>query len=93
MSDRKDERIIASKVLEGSRKDTMLKVDKVELVKNLEADIYCAKVASYAQGLGIIKAASDDKGWGVNLSVCARIYVVWWMHHSCSFSLQDLGCA
>jgi 6-phosphogluconate dehydrogenase len=74
MSARKDERIIASKVLEGPSKDAMPKVDKVQLVKDLEAALYCAKVASYAQGLGIIKAASDDKGWGVDLSLCARMW-------------------
>jgi 6-phosphogluconate dehydrogenase len=74
MSARKDERIIASKVLEGPTKDAMPKVDKVQLVKDLEAALYCAKVASYAQGLGIIKAASDDKGWGVDLSLCARMW-------------------
>jgi 6-phosphogluconate dehydrogenase len=74
MSARKDERIIASKVLEGPTKDAMPKADKVQLVKDLEAALYCAKVASYAQGLGIIKAASDDKGWGVDLSLCARMW-------------------
>ena len=36
--------------------------------------LYCAKVTSYAQGLGIIKAASDKKGWDVDLSLCSRMW-------------------
>jgi 6-phosphogluconate dehydrogenase len=74
MSGRKDERIIASKVLEGPNKDAMPNVDKDQLIADLQAALYCAKVASYAQGLGIIKAASENKDWGVDLSLCARMW-------------------
>jgi 6-phosphogluconate dehydrogenase len=74
MSARKDERIIASKVLEGPKKADMPTVDKLQLIADLEAALYCSKVASYAQGLGIIKAASDDKDWKVDLSLCARMW-------------------
>ena len=40
----------------------------------MEASLYAAKVVSYAQGLGIIKAASDKNEWGVNLTECARLW-------------------
>ena len=49
-------------------------IDKEQLLSDLKKALYCAKVCSYAQGLGIIKAASDKKGWNVDLSLCARMW-------------------
>lgn len=41
---------------------------------DLEESLYASKVVSYAQGLGIIKAASDKYNWDVNLTECARLW-------------------
>ena len=43
-------------------------------MEDLQAALYAAKVCSYAQGLSIIKAASDKNGWNVDLSECVRIW-------------------
>lgn len=72
ISGRKDERIAASKVLEGPA--VMPNFDKEQLLSDLQAALYCSKVCSYAQGLGIIKAASEHNNWNVNLSSCARMW-------------------
>lgn len=72
ISGRKDERVAASKILEGPTE--MPAVDKDQVLADLQAALYCSKVASYAQGLGIIKAASDKNDWDVDLSLCARMW-------------------
>lgn len=73
ISGRKEERIIASKTLNGPGHD-MPAVDKEQLISDLQAALYCAKVTSYAQGLGIIKAASDKNNWDVDLALCANMW-------------------
>lgn len=72
ISGRKEEREAAEKVLEGPS-DTP-NVDKDQIIKDLESALYCSKVASYAQGLCIIQAASDKNDWNVDLSLCARMW-------------------
>mmetsp|Transcript_24406 Transcript_24406/g.56839 ORF Transcript_24406/g.56839 Transcript_24406/m.56839 type:complete len:488 (-) Transcript_24406:1379-2842(-) len=72
ISGRKSERENASKILEGPSE--MPSVDKDQVVADLQASLYCAKVCSYAQGLGIIKAASEKHDWNVDLSSCARMW-------------------
>jgi 6-phosphogluconate dehydrogenase len=73
ISARKEERVVAATVLQGPTSD-MPKVDKEQLLSDLQAALYCAKVASYAQGMGIIEAASTKHGWGVDLSLCALMW-------------------
>jgi 6-phosphogluconate dehydrogenase len=73
ISSRKEERIVASTILQGPTSD-MSAVDKEQLLSDLQAALYCAKVASYAQGMGIIEAASTKHEWGVDLSLCALMW-------------------
>lgn len=72
VSGRKAEREAASKILEGPK--DLPPVDKEQLLSDLKKALYCAKVTSYAQGMGIIKAASDKKDWNVDLSLCSRMW-------------------
>ncbi|KAL9180275.1 hypothetical protein ACHAXT_008245 [Thalassiosira profunda] len=75
ISARKDERVKASSILKGPEMTAAeIPVHKGQLLDDLKAALYAAKVCSYAQGLGIIKAASDDMHWNVNLSDCARMW-------------------
>lgn len=73
ISSRKEERIVASKILQGPTTD-MPPVDKEQLLADLQAALYCAKVASYAQGMGIIAAASNKHEWHCDLSLCALMW-------------------
>jgi len=72
ISGRKDERQIASTKLEGPK--GIPNIDKEQLINDLRAALYCSKVTSYAQGLGIIKAASLKNEWNVDLGLCARLW-------------------
>ena len=72
ISGRKGERESASKILEGPT--GMPPIDKDQVIADLQSALYCAKVCSYAQGLGIIKAASEKHDWKVDLSLCARMW-------------------
>lgn len=72
ISGRKDERITASKILTGPTETP--NVSKPQIIADLGEALYCAKVCSYAQGMGLIKAASDAHNWDVNLSQCAKMW-------------------
>lgn len=43
---------------------------------HLPQALYASKICSYAQGMNIIKAKSDEKKWGVNMGGLARIWKV-----------------
>jgi len=73
ISGRKNERVAAEKILEGPE-SSQLSVDKNQVIEDLKAALYCSKIASYAQGLAIIKAASEKHGWNVDLGLCARMW-------------------
>jgi 6-phosphogluconate dehydrogenase len=43
-------------------------------VEDLEHALYAAKLASYAQGFDLLRTASDDRGYGIDLGEVARIW-------------------
>lgn len=51
-------------------------VNKKEMVQLVKHALYASKICSYAQGLNIIKAKSDEKGWNVDLGEISRIWKV-----------------
>ena len=69
LSSRKEERVIASQVLEGPAKKT-LKLDLEDLRKALLA----AKIVSYAQGFSLMGSASKQYGWDLNLGAVALLW-------------------
>mmetsp|Transcript_20659 Transcript_20659/g.36314 ORF Transcript_20659/g.36314 Transcript_20659/m.36314 type:complete len:488 (+) Transcript_20659:124-1587(+) len=72
LSGRKEEREAAEMILEGP--EVKPSVDKGQIIKDLHEALYCSKIVSYAQGLAIIKAASDKNEWNVDLALCARMW-------------------
>eukprot|EP00565_Helicotheca_tamesis_P008626 CAMPEP_0185730754 /NCGR_PEP_ID=MMETSP1171-20130828/10902_1 /TAXON_ID=374046 /ORGANISM="Helicotheca tamensis, Strain CCMP826" /LENGTH=470 /DNA_ID=CAMNT_0028399877 /DNA_START=95 /DNA_END=1507 /DNA_ORIENTATION=+ len=72
ISSKKEDRLKAAEVLKGPT--DFPNVAKDQIIEDLEAALYAAKVCSYAQGLQLIKAASDAHDWGVDLSECARLW-------------------
>eukprot|EP00616_Rhizochromulina_sp_CCMP1243_P003160 CAMPEP_0118964004 /NCGR_PEP_ID=MMETSP1173-20130426/1808_1 /TAXON_ID=1034831 /ORGANISM="Rhizochromulina marina cf, Strain CCMP1243" /LENGTH=492 /DNA_ID=CAMNT_0006912425 /DNA_START=23 /DNA_END=1501 /DNA_ORIENTATION=- len=72
LSARKDERVAASTVLSGPTE--FPSVDKGQLLEDARNALYAAKICSYAQGMELIKAASNEFEWNVNLGECARIW-------------------
>jgi len=72
ISGRRDERVRASKLLSGPSEPP--NVSKPQIVQDLGTALYCAKVCSYAQGLCIIKAASKEYDWDIDLAQCAKMW-------------------
>jgi 6-phosphogluconate dehydrogenase len=72
LSGRKGEREEAEKILKGPSDKP--NVDKSQIIRDLQEALYCSKIVSYAQGLSIIKAASDKNEWNVDLALCARMW-------------------
>jgi len=75
ISSMKEKRVAASKVLhgpDGSRKATGGASE--ELIAALEDALFFAKISSYAQGMALLRAASNTYGWNLNLSEIARIW-------------------
>ncbi|MBD1848618.1 NADP-dependent phosphogluconate dehydrogenase [Leptolyngbya sp. FACHB-711] len=72
MSSIKQERIAASKVLDGptGKYDGNVK----EFVNKIRDALYCSKICSYAQGMALLGKASQDFNYNLNLGETARIW-------------------
>ncbi|CAB9512995.1 6-phosphogluconate dehydrogenase, decarboxylating (Fragment) [Seminavis robusta] len=71
LSGRKEEREAASSILNAP---TIEKPERQSLIDDVRAAMYASKICSYAQGLSLIKAASDEHTWNVDLAECARLW-------------------
>ena len=72
LSAQKAERVAASKLLPGV---TMAPaVDKARLIEDVRHALYASKVCSYAQGMNLLRAASNAYKWGLELGRIARIW-------------------
>ncbi len=68
----KDERVVASKVLK--QKIKLFKGDKKKLVNDLRQALYASKIASYAQGYQLMRAAAAEYGWNLNYGGIALMW-------------------
>ncbi|MGZ4787858.1 MAG: NADP-dependent phosphogluconate dehydrogenase [Terriglobales bacterium] len=73
LSSMKEERVAASKVLSDSS-PKRYSGDKPALIKAIHDALYAAKVCSYAQGMSLIRAGSNEYNWGITLREIARIW-------------------
>src|SRR6266550_1751949 len=73
LSSQKEARVEASKQITAH---SIGKYDRLDdTTKNyVHEALYASKICSYAQGMNLIKAGSDEFGWNINLSECARIW-------------------
>lgn len=67
----KDERVAASKILQGPAK--VAKLPKT-FVRDLEKALYAAKITSYAQGYMLMQAAAKSYGWTLNYGGIAQMW-------------------
>lgn len=73
LSAQKEARVAASRKIRGIA--TGNKGAFNTTIKNQIHDaLYASKICSYAQGMNLIKAGSDQFGWNINLSEVARIW-------------------
>lgn len=61
----KDERIRASKILDGP-KDAKFTGDKAKFLDQLGQALYASKIVSYAQGFMLMRQAAKDNNWKLN---------------------------
>ncbi|MGF1512751.1 MAG: NADP-dependent phosphogluconate dehydrogenase [Elainellaceae cyanobacterium] len=72
MSSYKEERVAASKQLEGP--EAKYQGDAKALVNKIRDALYCSKICSYAQGMALLSKASDEFGYDLDLGETARIW-------------------
>jgi 6-phosphogluconate dehydrogenase len=79
LSSLKDQRVLAAKSIRGVLAGKPLPAgdataERDALVAAVHDALLCAKICSYAQGLQLIRAGSDNYGWGISLQEMARIW-------------------
>jgi 6-phosphogluconate dehydrogenase len=72
LSSQKAQRVEASQQLRGPRAEIGL--PHAELVAKVHDALYASKIVSYAQGLDLMRAVSDKKGWALDLGGIASIW-------------------
>lgn len=77
LSGLKEERVEAAKVFKAGGVEDSLSdqvVDKKKLIDDVRQALYSSKICSYAQGMNLIRAKSEEKGWDLKLGELARIW-------------------
>ncbi|ENH96005.1 6-phosphogluconate dehydrogenase [Gracilibacillus halophilus YIM-C55.5] len=71
----KEERVAASKVLQGpSAGDKPYEGDKDELIEAIRQALYMSKIVSYAQGFAQMRAASEENDWNLRYGNISMIF-------------------
>ena len=70
----KDERVAAAKVLRGPQSATTARSERAAFVEDLRRALYAAKIASYAQGYMLMRAAASEYGWNLNYGGIALMW-------------------
>ncbi len=66
VSSKKDERETASKVF--TNLDRKVDFNKETIIEDLYSALFASKIISYAQGFDLLKTASNENNWNLNLS-------------------------
>ena len=69
----KDERVAASKVLNGPATTAKI-ADRAGFIEEVRRALYCSKMVSYAQGYMLLRAAEKEFGWRLNLGGIALMW-------------------
>lgn len=69
----KDERIAASKILNGP-KLAAFDGDRAAFIEAVRKALYASKICSYAQGFAQMRAASEEYNWGLDYGSIAMIF-------------------
>ncbi len=72
MSSIKDERVAASTQISGP--DGKITENTTLWVNKIRDALYCSKICSYAQGMALLRKASETYGYELDLGECARIW-------------------
>src|SRR5208282_6923477 len=69
----KEERVEASKILEGPASKAAVG-DSTVFVEDVRCALYCSKIVSYAQGYMLLRAAAKENGWNLNMGGIALMW-------------------
>lgn len=69
----KEERVVASKVLNGP-KNKPFDRDKKAFIEKIREALYFSKIMSYAQGFAQLRTASEEYDWNLNYGEIAQIW-------------------
>jgi len=69
----KDERVAASKVLQGPKKVLTIS-EKKEFIEDVRRALYCSKMVSYAQGYMLLRAVEKEQKWNLNMGGIALMW-------------------
>ena len=72
LSSQKDERVAAAKILAGPT--AKYSGDKKKLIEAVHEALYASKICSYAQGMHMLKKASEEYNYNLNLAEIAKIW-------------------
>jgi 6-phosphogluconate dehydrogenase len=72
LSAMKDERVSASKILSGPRRETV--TDRAAFIEDVRRALYCSKMISYAQGYMLLREAAKAEGWNLNFGGIALMW-------------------
>jgi 6-phosphogluconate dehydrogenase len=68
----KDERMAAAKVIRGPK--ISYTGDPQKLIDSVRQALYASKICSYAQGMALLRTASKEYDYSLDLKECARIW-------------------
>ncbi len=69
----KNERVAASKVLQGPA-HSVDSQDKKLFIEEVRRALYCSKIISYAQGYMLLREAAKENGWNLNMGGIALMW-------------------
>ncbi|NOQ64844.1 MAG: decarboxylating NADP(+)-dependent phosphogluconate dehydrogenase, partial [Methyloprofundus sp.] len=72
VSSQKEERVRASKIIPQAT--AKFSGDKQAMIKAIGEAVYAAKIVSYAQGFGLLRAAEKEYGWKLNYGGIALMW-------------------
>lgn len=72
MSSLKSQRVKASKIIRGPK--PVFEGDRQRIIMAARDALYASKVTSYSQGMGLLRMASDEYEYGLNLTDIAKIW-------------------
>ena len=73
LSAMKEERVAASKILNGPATEAS-HGDKKAFIESVRKALFASKIVSYAQGFAQMRAASDEYGWDLKYGNIAMIF-------------------
>jgi 6-phosphogluconate dehydrogenase len=72
LSGLKSQRVAASKIISGPKPE--YRGERQHLIDAARSALYASKITSYAQGLGLLKIASDEYKYNLKISEIAKIW-------------------